>query len=302
MNEVPPGQDPAEDADDLYRRASALDPSRPSESVRRRVLEHAEQLAAERAAKGHAAKSGSLWRAAHRPSWRPAIFGTLAAVGLAGLLIAPHFYPPSNPVISESPPAPTPRSTAAEAPAPLAQPGAQALSMLQSRDSARSAASPARPVYDAKTAPVPLQEVTTAQNMPASGGGLESAAQDARRYASSADAVPAPPAQMAARAVPAARPTDAAAELRRAAEAGDVPQLRALLDRQTAIAIDARDDGGRTALMLATLHGQNRAVDVLLAHGADPNVADASGTTPLQAALAGGQPAIASALKRAGAR
>ena len=35
-----------EELDETYRRASALDPSRPSESVRRKVLEHAAALAA----------------------------------------------------------------------------------------------------------------------------------------------------------------------------------------------------------------------------------------------------------------
>jgi len=40
----------------------------------------------------------------------------------------------------------------------------------------------------------------------------------------------------------------------------------------------------------------------LLAHGADPNAADAQGNTPLQIALAGGDPAIVAALQRAGAR
>jgi ankyrin repeat protein len=49
-------------------------------------------------------------------------------------------------------------------------------------------------------------------------------------------------------------------------------------------------------------HGQARAVDVLLAHGADPNAADANGDTPLKAAIEGHQPAIAAALQRAGAR
>jgi ankyrin repeat protein len=93
---------------------------------------------------------------------------------------------------------------------------------------------------------------------------------------------------------------DPAAELRRAAEIGDVAKLQTLLERQSVV--DARDEDGRTALMLATLHGRAHAVDVLLAHGADPNAADARGTTPLQAALAGHQAAIAAALQRAGAR
>ena len=94
--------------------------------------------------------------------------------------------------------------------------------------------------------------------------------------------------------------TDPAAALRHAAETGDIPQLQMLLGKPHHI--DARDETGRTALMLATLHGQIRAADALLAQGADPNAADAQGTTPLQAAVAGDQQAIAAALRRAGAR
>jgi ankyrin repeat protein len=91
-----------------------------------------------------------------------------------------------------------------------------------------------------------------------------------------------------------------ATELWQAAETGDMPALKSLLDKR--IDINSRDDNGRTALMLATLHGQTRAVKMLLAHGADPNAADADGTTPLQAALAAHQGAIAATLRRAGAR
>ena len=54
--------------------------------------------------------------------------------------------------------------------------------------------------------------------------------------------------------------------------------------------------------MLAILRGQSDAVNLLLAHGADANAADSNGVTPLQAALAGTQPAITAALQRAGAR
>jgi ankyrin repeat protein len=99
---------------------------------------------------------------------------------------------------------------------------------------------------------------------------------------------------------------DTGVALRQAAEAGDMAALRPLLSSQADIqrgsAIDARDGNGRTALMLATLHGRRAAVDALLAAGADPNAADAQGTTPLQAAVAGGQPEIIAALQRAGGR
>jgi ankyrin repeat protein len=54
--------------------------------------------------------------------------------------------------------------------------------------------------------------------------------------------------------------------------------------------------------MLAVLHGHKEAVNALLAAGADPNAADANGTTPLQAALAGAHSAIAVALEQSGAR
>jgi len=55
-------------------------------------------------------------------------------------------------------------------------------------------------------------------------------------------------------------------------------------------------------LLLATQRGHGDAVDLLLAHGADPNATDSNGTTPLQAAVAGDYPQIAAALRRAGAR
>ena len=73
--------------------------------------------------------------------------------------------------------------------------------------------------------------------------------------------------------------------------------------RAAAIApIDARDSDGRTALMLAVLQGRLDTVVALLGRGADPNVADTSGVTPLQAARAQHQPEMVDALLRAGAR
>ena len=99
---------------------------------------------------------------------------------------------------------------------------------------------------------------------------------------------------------PTEAPADPAAAFRRSAEIGDLSGLQVLLVKQTDI--DSRDAAGRTALMLATLHGQTDAVAALLVYGADPNATDANGATPLQAAMTGGHPAIVVALQRYGAR
>jgi Ankyrin repeats (many copies) len=359
MNEVPPDQGEADEVDDLYRRASAADPSRPSESVRRAVLDHAAQLAAQRSIKTGPVDIDITRPAANQAWRRPAIFGTLAAAALAGFMIAPQFFSPSAPGTSALPPAEYTQPQSGAAPTAQAPPGASqvpaaepALPPSQSnnqvaemkadkrpvRSTARLAASPpviptdngsadaqnlanvitttqaqstakARSGANAQSAAsVPrVATVPSATNAPAPAAASASEAADAKIDAqrmqsvgSSVSPLSAGRLQTAAPMSPAPRPADLSAELRHAAEIGDVPALQAVLGTQPAI--DARDDGGRTALMLATIHGQSRAVEVLLASGADPNAADARGTTPLQAAEAGNQTAIADSLRRAGAR
>ena len=338
---MPPNQDGADEVDNAYRRESALDPSRPSESVRRTVLEHAAQLAAERLAKNGATKSGSTRPA--NPRWRrPAAFGTLAAAALAGLLIIPRFLAPDAPLVGALPTAPVQPNAAATAASqaeireqpPDAMAGVRQQSppppeesALKPRTSSRNEATVADSAaeIEAKNGPGKVQSMTSARRRAVGGGGEadarraqaggatgiaasppQSAAPAAQSPARTAPpAAPAvqsvaPAALSAARTAPPARLADSAAEVRRAAEIGAVPELQTLLGQQGDI--DARDESGRTALMLATLHGQARAVDMLLAHGADPNAADAQGVTPLQAAIAGDRPAIAAALRRAGAR
>jgi hypothetical protein len=283
MNELPPSDDQPDDVDDLYRRASALDASRPSESVRRAVLDRAAQLAAERAALNSPVKVDFTART-KRPPWRrPAIFGTLAAAALAGLLVVPQLIAPRAP------------------PAPAAPSAAQVQSKAESRADARDAARTADAANSAVKSPrAEAQNRPHAQSEPPQNGASASDDRRAQRVTSGISGLSASPPRAAADTAPAARWTDLSAELRRAAEAGDVPALQGVLDRHAVI--EARDDSGRTALMLATLHGQTLAVEVLLAHGADPNAADTRGTTPLQAAVAGNQEAIAAALQRAGGR
>jgi hypothetical protein len=323
VSELPPSPEDSDEVDALYRRASARDASRPSESVRRAVLDHAAQLAVNRAAGKDAARSDTgLW-ANRQAWWRPAIFGTLAAAAIAGFLVIPQYLTPDMPInpTSSSAPAPTPALTAAP-PSSVEYVRPQAVA-----PEPRTAARKEAPAADAKENVV----VTAAKRMPFAGRNRQSA-QDATREPSvvgapsapaaqgvprepSASSAPSPqdsvqPAARSARSVAsgaaaasvtsAARLMDPAAQLRQAAEMGDVAALRVLLDQRTVV--DARDAGGRTALMLATLHGRTEAVEALLSAGADPNAADAHGTTPLQAALAADQPAIAAELRRAGAR
>jgi len=340
MNEIPPNQ--SDEVDDLYRRESALDPSRPSESVRRAVLEHATQLAAERSAKSGPSQIGAGRPAANPRWWRPTAFGTLAAAALAGLLIIPRFLAPDAPPVGALPTAPVrPNATGTAASQaqiseqppdamaevrPQSPPPAEE-SALKPRVSSRNGATVADSAgeLDAKNAPAKVQSMLNARSTAAgrssetdarraqTGGAAGISASPRQSNAPTAQSTGPPPqsaaptvqsaaprSQSAASKAPPARLADSAAEVRRAAEIGAVPELQTLLGQQGDI--DARDESGRTALMLATLSGQARAVDVLLAHGADPNAADAQGITPLQAAIAGDRPAIAEALRRAGAR
>ena len=317
MSEVPPSQDESDDVDDLYRRASALDPSRPSESARRAVLDHAAKLAAERAARNDPAKTHFARGAANQTWRRPAIFGTLAAAALAGLLVAPHFLPPSTstgtapststvtstgtaPIKAVSPTQDSPPKMATmpgSHPSPAAGQG-----VTEPRASARNAVPIAGSAAEsaAKGAPAEVQSKVSAQSTAPASSDRETDARRTQIAAPTAPATSAPPSRTAAAMASAARLSGPARDLRQAAENGDLTELQGLLDKQPDI--DARDASGRTALMLATLHGQTHAVDVLLAHGADPNAADARGITPLQAAVAGNFPAIVAALQRGGAR
>lgn len=265
MNQLPPGPDLPDDVDERYRRASALDPSRPGETVQRAVLAHAARLAAERATQD-AGTSGRV--RPRRQRWRrPAVLGTLAAAALAAVLVAPRFLaPPAAPAVVETPVAQSARSDVP--PAPVGAPQA-----------------PPAPAADNRTArrnpPLPLAGFA---------GAAGSGAAAARASAPPLDEAYMRP----------AGPAQRAAAFRYAAETGDRATLEALLAKR--VNIDARDSLGRTALMLATLHGQTDTVAALLAQGADPNLADLRGTTPLQAAMAADQTAIIAALQRYGAR
>ena len=312
MSKVPPSQDQPDDVDDQYRRASALDPSRPSEAVRRAVLAHAAQLVAKRATRDAGSMIKSTRRAVNQVWWRPAILGTLAAAALAGLMIAPRFLEAprvqgTRPNAAPAPVAQAPDSRADErapsapalGPERTAKPGASTRNadMLSHTGGARpkvnARASGGAAPAAAESASVAPRASEEAQSTDPRVGGVEARRQRAPSNTPLATAITAVPRISEAAA-------DPAAAVRRAAEIGDLSRLQRLLEKQ--IDIDSRDDAGRTALMLATLHGHTDAVAALLAYGADPNAAAADGTTPLQAARAGDHPAIVAALQRHGAR
>jgi hypothetical protein len=321
VSEVPPNPEP-DDLDDRYRRASGRDPSRPSESVRRAVLRHATELAKQRAADQGPVKIDSR-PPIGRQSWQPAMYGCLAAAALAGVLIAPRFLSTGNQTATPSP---------AAAPALQRNVGAQTPTAGKISGEAASAAVPAAAPAPARArapAPAPRADINakpqafpsneaadatpaagapppvTRQSVPLSAGSM-ARAQDsavARAPPMAAPALGGAVVGSLVGGVPGgAHPPYLAEALHRAAESGDLLTLKTLLRFRAQTDIDGRDSSGRTALMLAILSGHADAVDALLASGADPNAADSDGTTPLQAALTGNQPAIAAALRRAGAR
>ncbi len=71
-------------------------------------------------------------------------------------------------------------------------------------------------------------------------------------------------------------------DLREAARAGHTLQMESLVHQGAAI--DARDNAGRTALMLAAMNGQSTTVQKLLALGANPALVDREGLSAAQQA------------------
>jgi ankyrin repeat protein len=320
MNDVPPGQPPSDDIDSFYRRASALDPSRPSDRTRQAVLAHAREIAAgsEQHLTGAAPAALESERTApanitsinakllqRRRWWRPALFGTLAAAGLAGLLALPQILTPHV--------APTPTY------APSQRSDLRASAPASATATPEVAHPPAAPPATAKRpAPAPLARTDASGGVPGSAGARDQPAPPesepitvtAQRRAAQ-DVVAESPVAVLAQTESAAAASSAGASaaskaqvgspqaLRLAAESGDLKRLQSFRDQLTDI--NSRDDAGRTALLLATLHGQTKAVEFLLAHGADPNIADGEGVTPLSAATAANHSAIIRMLKHAGA-
>jgi hypothetical protein len=303
MSDMPPSNPGPDDLDEHYRRAARQAGSRPSDAVRRAILEHAAQRAAEHAA-AHPSQPAAndplpLRRRAARwsPRWPLAVFGTLAAAGIAGLLVAPQL--PWNRALPEASVARSVPSRVEPFPAtPLNDTAARATAVAPSAELPAPARPAFRQLQSQREAAAQPQAAAPAP-FAAAPVGADQAAAGAAIAAKSAP-MAGPAAAMRAAAAPRpALPRDANSVMAEASASGDLSRLQVLLREGADInAVDAR---GRTALLIATENAQAAAVDALLAHGADPNIADARGRTPLAIARAASETEIVAALQRAGA-
>ena len=85
-----------------------------------------------------------------------------------------------------------------------------------------------------------------------------------------------------------------------AARTGNISMLKEHLAKD--MDVDAKDEGGGTALSLATLAGHTKTVEFLIEKGADVNLAGNDGSAPLHGAAFLGQAAAAKLLIEAGAK
>jgi Ankyrin repeats (many copies) len=264
------GQD--EELLERYRRASDTETAAPSEAVRAAILAEGRRAAEARAKEMRGQPVEASRPAANDSRWKITAFGTAAAALLATFLFAPRLW-------ESAPPPPT--ASSATASGTTAQPPKLEL----------FSASP--------NSPQPPQEVIVTQ---ARRENSKAAAAASAEKVHPQSVAPPPAASIAlaapSAAAPAVVPMSPSLNAARAARARSTPQPATLLST----ASDARDEQGRTPLMLAVMQGRRDVVRSLLDHGADPNVADSNGRTPLQQAKQSDLREIAAMLERAGAR
>lgn len=282
------------DLDLLYQRASGHDAARPSTAAREVILERARMLAAhageerlpgedarprtpQRQSPLGAALAELSRRVARWPRLRWQIAAPVAAAALALIVWQPQLR--------------------SRLPAPASKTAAPAAAPAAGSEPARSA-----PAAATAEAPVPAPSASNLASNLASGAELAPAENRASAPRTASAAAAAPRAQLREREVaPPVGPATPSELLHEAAARGDVSRVRSVL-RMYNVAINAVDADGRTALMLAVLHGQEAVVRELLGRGADPNIADTTGRTPLEVARDRNELSIFDVLLQAGAR
>ncbi len=251
-----------------YREANALDPARPSDSVRENVLARARAVANAPAGKARpAAANDAFWR------WRA--LGGLAVIGLATMVVLQ--FDRGTPEERDAVRAPAaPRATA-----PAAEPS--------STPSVPPAPAPSAPPVSATPPPRPAPPVAAKPAAP------PPPPPEAR--ARSAESVAPAPAPAPARAQDGA--ADAMSESAPAARSQARPEAQGALARE--VDVNAVDAQGRTALMRAALQGDTARVRRLLDAGADPGRRDREGRNAADLAREAGHAAALSLLEAASA-
>jgi len=193
------------------------------------------------------------------------------------------------PPTTSAAPSAAPASMASTIPSVPPPPGASAAAIPPASTALSASSAPSAPAASAPAAPIaPVADDARAPapELPPAG-----AAKPAPPVATAAVAPMLPPRVMTPLAPrpPAARQRDYAKDdaLLRRAEAGDLRGAQNLLTEGAAP--DARDPGGFTPLMFATIHGHAAIAGVLIAGGARVNVQNKAGLTPLMLAAINNQ-------------
>jgi ankyrin repeat protein len=298
-----------------YRRASGTETAAPSEAVRAAILAEGRRVAELRAKEARGQPLDASRPAANDSRWKITAFGTAGAALVAALLFAPRLWenmPPAPAVGNATVAAPRPKAESMPA-SPHASEPLQEIVVTQSMRKNPRAADAASPKLSA-AAPSPPQapperQLAEALAQPAAPAEkihqqnyVQAAPQAAPSDAANAPAVPPGPvlSHLSTARAAGSRNTPPPAALLSAAASGDTGQTTTLLDQGAAL--EARDELGRTPLMLAVMQRKPEVVRLLLDRGADPNVADSAGRTPLQRAKQENLREIAALLERAGAR
>jgi Ankyrin repeats (3 copies) len=302
-----------------YRKASDADPVAPTDAVRAAILAEARRVA-EQAASSPRPVFDTSQPAANQSRWKMAAFGTLGAALLAALIVAPRLWKsPPPPLTATNQPAPAANAPAANAPAanapaanapapnvavPVSPPPAAGLqaqteSRLAEVDSESFAKRAATAAARADRLTASLERRKAAEDSLSPNDytpDTRIAAEHPGRISSFAARSAAPASTAGAR----SKESAPAVSLGAAAASGDSSAVERLLDQGATL--DARDDLGRTPLMLATLNGQIETVRLLLSRGANPNIADNEGRTALQQAQTAHLDEISRLLRGAGAQ
>jgi hypothetical protein len=319
-----------------YRRASDTEAAAPSEAVRAAILAESRRVAELRAQEARERRIDASRPAANDSRWKITAFGTAGAALVAALLFAPRLWESAPPapsaggaVVAESADkaAASSEAGAAQPPkldslrtSPSAEPlqeivvtqakrenskAARAAPTERQRAEALAQSAPEEKTYVQNYAPAAPLADAAAPAAPAATPTAPTAAPAAPAAPAATPAAPAPEIAPRVTSLNAARVADSKntlqpAALLSAAASGDTVQTTALLNQGAAL--EARDEAGRTPLMLAVMQRKPEVVRLLLDRGADPNVADRAGRTPLQQAKQENLREIAALLERAGAR